>query len=390
MVSVLDDVNDSELRNQLAELLAAKSVEEIERVRRAIRARGVSSLRRTATALAACRGTLSLRLQSAAVEIALEVGGAEGTELLLALAVEGNVDEDHRVAAVRALGLDAARQSVRVLLPTLANEGPHGTELGKAIVEYLARLPADFDWIEPVRDADGSCLNPLWGAVRDARLPSLDALCSALDAARRTRRGPRVPLARPEAIASLHNSYLDEFESWQARPHSDDTFWEDRDAVSGMREVYSYAIPTRAALEIVAAHAPILEIGAGTGYWAWLLRRMGVDVIAHDEEPPDGTYRNRWFEGALAWTEVLEGGPEKITEHPRRNLFLCWPPPGHPMAMRCLELFVGDFVLFAGDWRGGCASAAFFDELERKFEEVAVSRLPSWFVDDALRVWRRR
>ena len=45
---------------------------------------------------------------------------------------------------------------------------------------------------------------------------------------------------------------------------------------------YAYGIPTTEALDAVAAAAPsgIVEVGAGTGYWARLLHDRGVEVVA--------------------------------------------------------------------------------------------------------------
>lgn len=49
---------------------------------------------------------------------------------------------------------------------------------------------------------------------------------------------------------------------------------------------YSWAIPNAAALRALAAAAPLIEIGAGNGYWAYLLRQLGVDILAFDANPP--------------------------------------------------------------------------------------------------------
>src|SRR4051812_25298577 len=79
---------------------------------------------------------------------------------------------------------------------------------------------------------------------------------------------------------------------------------------------YSWAVPSPEAVEEIARHSPIIEIGAGTGYWAWLLSQAGSDVVACDANvvaPPH-------------WFAVREGGPGVLSEHSERALFLCWPP----------------------------------------------------------------
>ena len=383
----------------VAELCAAKSVDELERVYDAIRARGTAALRTTATAFSQRVAGFPLRLQRAAVRLGVEAGGEEGKRLLLGMIDEGNVEVELRIAAVHALDVDTSSGTLSTLLSVLSKEGPCDTELSQAILAYLARLPGEWDWRGAVRALHGSCLNPLAGVVRGEERSRFAALFEAVDSERRTRRGPSIVYQRhslhhvppaPSRDGYLHNPYLDEFQRWQDRPGIDDRLWELRDAMFDLKAAYAYAIPTRAALKLLAAHAPIVEIGAGAGYWAYLLRQMGVDVMAYDHEPPDGTYRNIYFEGGRAWTEVLEGGPEMVPKHGDRALFLCWPPPGSPMAEACLEAFAGDVVVWAGEWRRACATEAFFDALDRSFEEIAAEPLPSWLTEDALRVFRRR
>ena len=46
---------------------------------------------------------------------------------------------------------------------------------------------------------------------------------------------------------------------------------------------YSWAIPDERALQILESFAPLIEIGAGKGYWARLLRDRGVDILAFDK-----------------------------------------------------------------------------------------------------------
>ena len=46
---------------------------------------------------------------------------------------------------------------------------------------------------------------------------------------------------------------------------------------------YAWAIPDERALHILARFSPLIELGAGRGYWARLLRDRGVDIIAFDK-----------------------------------------------------------------------------------------------------------
>jgi hypothetical protein len=149
-----------------------------------------------------------------------------------------------------------------------------------------------------------------------------------------------------------------------------------------MRREYAYAIPTQEALEEIAAHGPVVEIGAGSGYWAMLLSQL-TDVVAYDT----GAWRftKKWF-------EVNRGGPKKVRDHHDRTLFLCWPPYNTPMAVKTLKLYRGDIVAFVGEGNGGCtAGDDFFEQLEREWSEVQTVWIPQWnHIHDYLSIWKRR
>ncbi len=155
---------------------------------------------------------------------------------------------------------------------------------------------------------------------------------------------------------------------------------------------YAWAVPCLEALEEVAKHGPIIEIGAGAGYWASLLKQLAVDVVTYDSHPV-GERVNPYHElCAKPWVKVLAGGPEKVAEHPERTLFLCWPPYDDDMAVECLRPYTGDTVLYIGEGEWGCtANAAFHDELNDSFEEERTVWLPNYDgIHDRLEVWKRR
>ena len=45
---------------------------------------------------------------------------------------------------------------------------------------------------------------------------------------------------------------------------------------------FAWAVPNDAALQALLALGPLVEHGAGTCYRAWLLSRMGSDIVAYD------------------------------------------------------------------------------------------------------------
>jgi hypothetical protein len=144
---------------------------------------------------------------------------------------------------------------------------------------------------------------------------------------------------------------------------------------------FAWAVPTDAAIgEIARRTRRVVEIGAGSGYWAWLMSQAGIDVVAYDLVAP-----------ARSWHPIRLGDERAVLRHPDRSLFLCWPPWGSDMADRALAAYAGDLVIYVGEWLGGCATPAFFARLVAGFEPVAVVELPQWAMrDDRLTIFRRK
>lgn len=164
-------------------------------------------------------------------------------------------------------------------------------------------------------------------------------------------------------------------------------------AREGMVRKYSWAIPNEEALQTIARYAPILEIGAGTGYWAYLLRQMGVEVAALDLNPPrEDSDCNPHHPFQSTWTHVRKPFGPGLAVYHKHALFLCWPPYDSPMARRWLLRYPGDTVIYVGEWRGGCtADDDFFFHLERLFEPIEYVSIPQWpGLHDSLSIWRRK
>ena len=144
---------------------------------------------------------------------------------------------------------------------------------------------------------------------------------------------------------------------------------------------YGLAIPTAEALSVLADSAPILEIGAGKGYWAYLLRSHGVPVVCYDADPPSDP-----------WTEVLLGTHEMASKYPDHTLFLCWPPYDTSMAYECLRRYQGDKLIYIGEGRGGAnGDERFHALLERDWNRDKALSIPQWpMIHDYLAVFTRK
>jgi len=105
-------------------------------------------------------------------------------------------------------------------------------------------------------------------------------------------------------------------------------------------ERYAWAIPDDRALRILRHFAPLVEIGAGSGYWAALLQAQGVNVIPFDAVVPEEGH-----------TAVRRGGAEVLStpEAAGRTLFLCYPDESGKLAQDCLNRFTGTTIVHVGE-----------------------------------------
>ena len=201
-----------------------------------------------------------------------------------------------------------------------------------------------------------------------------------------------------------------------------------------LRRAYAWGVPSTDALQAIAEASPlgVVEVGAGTGYWAHLLQdQYGVSVRAYDSHPRhDQAYINGFHTlggmgNALPFFRVEEGGAEAAGEHPERTLLLCWPPRESDgsgtgdeevayLARDALSSYQGDCVAYVGVCRtalaagestaedddksdGGAmarfdtAGPAFEALLSSQFELSLVVPIPNWPpLHDKCTIWRRK
>jgi hypothetical protein len=171
-----------------------------------------------------------------------------------------------------------------------------------------------------------------------------------------------------------------------------------------LQSMFAYAVPSPETLQWVSTFCdgrPVVEIGAGRGYWAAQLTRVGLDVNAYDIEPPDKV-ENVSFPTSgrrSVWREVGPLG-EFVARFGGRSdyvLFLCWPPGwGNTMASEALTDFEkagGERLIFIGEPKGGkTGDDRFFDALTSGWtlESQDARHVSWWNVNDAAQGWVRR
>lgn len=162
------------------------------------------------------------------------------------------------------------------------------------------------------------------------------------------------------------------------------------------RHRYSYAIPSRAALDAVAHYSPngVVEIGAGNGYWKYLLEALGVKVRAIDRYllSTNPFWGRRWASENRLWAMVNIGDVRNITKgNALRTLLLVWPPAEEAMANEALEAFMGDTAIYVGEWRAASGNNELHNLLKIGWELIDSIPMPTIFgFFDRMRIYKRR
>lgn len=183
-----------------------------------------------------------------------------------------------------------------------------------------------------------------------------------------------------------------------------------------------FAVPNDASIKRLQELPPLLQMGAGSGYWAGILRRDGINVLAYDLDPP--SMGNNQFFDASYIDDIKEGGcvesmtPELAQD---RALLLIWPNDADPIDNRnfcqdeacqgsqaiwdveCLEAFIragGRHVVYVGERAsaisgdgsdsGLSATRRFQELLESDFILVDTIKIPNWWLnEDDMTIWKK-
>lgn len=148
---------------------------------------------------------------------------------------------------------------------------------------------------------------------------------------------------------------------------------------------YCFTIPYYEILQKVASYSPIVEIGAGSGYWARCLSKMGADVIAYDSHPPGAKSPWEWFKGNPwfddSWFHIVKGDETDAAHHPDRALFMAWPVPMSPMAYNALYGYKnagGKTLIYIGDPHPASSGDEHFYKMLYEHKEIEAVDLYSW------------
>lgn len=168
----------------------------------------------------------------------------------------------------------------------------------------------------------------------------------------------------------------------------------------------SWAVPTREAIQQIlkwSSGGKIIEIGAGRGLWAKLLRDEGALVEASDPNPPD---ENHFFKN---WSNEADRDGhvydqiERVSgeEHASRSetgdtLMIVWPyfedSGDSDWQASAVRNFKGDKIVFVGEHEGGATgSPQFWREINKNWTVAGHVEIPKWAgMHDSVMLFRRK
>lgn len=151
-----------------------------------------------------------------------------------------------------------------------------------------------------------------------------------------------------------------------------------------LRERYCYSVLRPDTLNLIANFSPIVELGAGNGYNAWLLRQIGAEVVALEAFPPEEG--KNWFfgtnvlgmpkKGATSWTKIAKGGALDLGGYTNHALFISWPPI-NSMASEAIDNYDGEIIILIAN-RANCATSDFYKRLLKDWHLVYSTETGGW------------
>ena len=163
-------------------------------------------------------------------------------------------------------------------------------------------------------------------------------------------------------------------------------YWQHYD---GWQQRFAFAIPSEPAVKFIASYSPICEVGAGNGYWAYMLNQVGCDIIAYDTHPVP-TKDNHFFPDWVKPWHTVHKCDDDFVPPSNRALFMCWPPYDDSMAIDTLKRYEGDTLIYIGEDEGGCtATDEFYIELDT-WNKTYELNIPQFFgLHDYISIYER-
>ncbi len=177
------------------------------------------------------------------------------------------------------------------------------------------------------------------------------------------------------------------------RERRDDPTHDENECRMEFIEMFGFAVLTMSAVDFLRPYGPLLEVGAGSGYWSQELIEAGIDTVATDPKP----WHNKRGRGFDAWAPIKRlKAQDAIATYPDRNLLICWPDNLHldpsDWPYQAVKAFQGEHLVLVGEDSAGCTGTPkMFAFLEREYQPHDLHYIPRFTgIHDRLEVWKRK
>lgn len=161
---------------------------------------------------------------------------------------------------------------------------------------------------------------------------------------------------------------------------------------------FGWSIPCKEAVDVIKQYVrePLYDVMAGSGYWAKILRKAGVNVIASDIHKvlnKNNYHQKKDDTGARDISHLIKPEKEKIirrnalqvghhikTGRLKGDVLISWPPYQSSFSTDLLELLpLRSRVFYIGEDMTGCTGdASFHHFLCTNFKTLHTEDLPQW------------
>lgn len=164
---------------------------------------------------------------------------------------------------------------------------------------------------------------------------------------------------------------------------------------------FSWSIPCKEAVDAIKrlARPPVYDVMAGTGYWGFVLKRAGLNVIMSDIDKPS---KNMYQTSSGIKEKIIRRNALKVGHHMNSgrlngDLLIAWPPYGSSFSTNLLSMIpVGTRVFYVGEGMGkdfnyghigATGDVSLHRYLTSNFKLLDEVRLPNW--DDFMSMRRK-
>lgn len=153
---------------------------------------------------------------------------------------------------------------------------------------------------------------------------------------------------------------------------------------------FAWAIPNHDAIQYLCKQSPIVEVGAGSGYWAHRIAAEGGQIAATDPRFWDTQAKALDIVYPEPWCVIHKIPSQFVSFPPGATLFICWPGYMEKWPAKLLQRYPGTDVIYVGD-DSLCADDGFHEMLDADWDIEAVIEIPQFMkIRDRLIHYRRK